>query len=242
MTERHQQIIRLLNSRHDGLPELSVRRDHSTAGFIHRSIAREACSDCLTNDRTTYGCETCHGRGYTERVRDRDPMAVDKVTPYGFDSSRHERARERDQSIARLEDQLRLPWSSEADAIAYANAHPFAYEVVRRRMYTSFSYGPLDRAIEQLRLTHPGLSPYSTRGLDFLDRHMPHPIKAPAEPVPAKVPGKLERGAGTKAREQRDREIRQLAKDGSPYPWIAKQFGLSDRQLREIINRKRTAA
>jgi Mor family transcriptional regulator len=43
-------------------------------------------------------------------------------------------------------------------------------------------------------------------------------------------------------RERRDREIRKHARDGRAYQWIGQQYGLSDRQVREIINGKGIAA
>jgi len=43
---RDDQIVRLLDTRFDGLPE-PTRRDHAAAGFVHKTIVREACTDCL---------------------------------------------------------------------------------------------------------------------------------------------------------------------------------------------------
>lgn len=233
--ERRGQIIQLLDTRHDNLPE-PTRRDHTSPGFVHNTTVRESCPDCLTNGRTMVGCATCDGRGYTETLRDRDPYAVEKVVPYGLDIDRHQRRRERDAELARLDAQLQPPVASEADAIADANQHPWPWEIARRRMWRDFDYRALDVALDALRARHPGLSPYSSRGLCFISARMPDPIRAPAA-VPGAGVARLERGAGTQRLEQRNQQIRAWAKAGMAYQWIRAQVGLSDRQVREIINR-----
>jgi hypothetical protein len=195
--ERRNAIIRLLETRDDNLP-LSTRRDHSSSGFVHNAPARVSCPDCLANDRIMFGCETCKGRGHIEEHRARDPYAVEKVQPYGIDATRHERARERDAQIARLDAQTREPWKTDRDELADAQKHPYAWEIARRRMYDRHDYRALDTALELLRNFNPQLSaavvsvysyglvePSATleaaieRGLCFIDRLMPAPIRAP---------------------------------------------------------------
>lgn len=148
---RRAQIVALLTSRDDHLPQ-PVRRDHSPAGFIHHAAARETCPDCLANDRTMFGCETCGGRGYTETIRERDPYAVEKVQPYGMTGDRHEKRRERDSEIARLGEQTRVPWLSPEDELADANRHPEGWELLRARKWRDCDYRALDLALERLRL------------------------------------------------------------------------------------------
>jgi len=46
VAERLDQIIRLLETRLDNLPE-PTRRVNTDSGFVHKTPAREACSDCL---------------------------------------------------------------------------------------------------------------------------------------------------------------------------------------------------
>lgn len=148
--DRHAQIITLLRSRDDHLPT-QARRDHPPAGFIHNTVVRQTCADCLSNDRILKTCETCHGRGYIEVARERDPYAVEKVQPYGMTGDRHEQRRERDSEIARMEAQTREPWSSEQDALADANRHPEMWELERARKWRDFDYAALDVALERLR-------------------------------------------------------------------------------------------
>jgi glutaredoxin len=238
VADRRRQIIVLLDTRDDGLPELT-RRDHSASGFVHHTAAREACPDCLANDRAMFGCETCRGRGYIETPRHRDPYAVESVSPYGIDISRHERTHERDRQIDRLGEQIRSPYVSEADAIADANKHADGWELARREMNRRFDYAMLERALEQLRLRCPDESPRGDFGLAFIDGLMPDPIRSPREAKEVVSSLKLGPGAGTRLREERNRQIRQWAKDGRPYQWIAAEVGLGDRQLREIINARR---
>lgn len=199
MPDRRAQIIRLLETRDDELP-LPTRRDHTTSGFVHRQLHRESCPDCLANDRTMFGCETCGGRGYLEEMVDRDPYAVDKIQPYGITESRRERDIERNRQIDRLAEQTREAWKSPEDELADANRHPFGWETARRRMYASFDYGALDCALEELRLADPamcsllhsvyvyGWSEPSTTleaivqsALQFIDERMPDPIRAPGD-------------------------------------------------------------
>lgn len=202
--ERRAAIVSLLTSRDDGLPE-PVRRDHSMPGFVHHTAVRESCPDCLTNDRRLNGCETCHGRGYVETLRERDPYAIDKVQPFGLDVTRHERARERDAQIARLAAQTREPFASPADELADANRNPYRWERERRRMWERFDYGQLDQALEAMRCEDEAAyrilhavyvyrrwSEPSTaveqiveRGLVFLHERLPDPLRAPGSAKPA---------------------------------------------------------
>jgi hypothetical protein len=139
-----------------------------------------------------------------------------------------------------LGDQTRAPYGSEADAIADADAHPFAWEVARKRMRERYDYAALERALEQLRFSFPDRSPRTELALAFIDERMPDPIRAPAAARAVRVgAGPLGPGAGTRLREERNRKIRAWAKDGLPYQWIAAEVGLGDRQLREIINARR---
>lgn len=150
--DRRARIIRLLQTRDDGLPEARWSGTPSAErGFIHETIVRESCSDCLANGVILRGCETCHGEGFIEYRRLRDPYATDKVVPYGITPDKHERARARDLEIDRLAMQTLPPPASELDIIDAANAHPERWEIERRRMYKLFDYHLLDRALDILR-------------------------------------------------------------------------------------------
>lgn len=195
---RLEQIIRLLQTRDDNLPQPSRRPSYTTAGFVHNAPARETCEDCLTNGRTLPTCETCGGRGYTEYRRERDPYAIEKVVPYGLQPAAHEQRRDTDAQIARLEQQLAPPFATPADELAHANKHPEPWEIARRHMYRAYDYAALDHALEQLRQIDEGAyhalhacyvyawaepsAGYEhavTRGLDHLDRELPTPLRAP---------------------------------------------------------------
>lgn len=81
--------------------------------------------------------------------------------------------------------------------------------------------------------------------LVFVDHRMPAEIKVPADVVAnAKVTQRALKGRVLNglSRERRDKLIRQWDREGRPRSWIRQQAGLSDRQLREIINGTRSAA
>lgn len=230
---RHQQILRLYDTRFDGLPEPPCR-SHSAAGFVHATVARESCPDCLANDRTTFGCETCHGRGYLEQSRTRDPYAVRSVAPFGLDGTCLERDRAVVRQIERLEAQTRVPWVSEADVIA--ELAPFGWEVERHRMFERFDYAALFRALEALVSSHPGRSPRSSFGLVFVDARMPSPIRAPRALVVVPAKGRALNGHSLK---QRDALIcRLVLSEDRPVQLVAREHGLSPSQVNRICARK----
>ena len=230
---RHCQILRLLETRYDGLPEI-VRRDHSSSGFVNAVLARESCPDCLANGRTMFGCETCSGRGYLEKSRLVDPYAVRSVTPYGLDGSALERARATERLLQRLEAQTRPPWVSEADALA--ELPPAGWEIARARMFARFDYAALERALEALTLAFPGCSRRSSFGLAFIDLRMPSPIRAPREVVVVPAKGRTLNGHSM---QQRDKLIRRLVlSEDRPVQWVAREHGLSPSQVNRICSRR----
>lgn len=228
MSDRRAQIIALLDARYDGLPEPTPAR-MAAPGFVHRTRVTVSCPDCLANDRVLKSCETCGGRGTVEVYRTRDPYAVDVTLPFGFDPARHEGDLERDRQIAVLEQQTSPP-KSEADLVEEANAHPYAWERQRRRMYQLFDFAALDRALEQLHGSLPGVSPYSDRGLAFLDERLPTPLRAPAEQ------SRLAMMVG------RDVAIRRAIASGRSSAKVAEDFGLSVSQVNRIVARREERA
>jgi len=154
------------------------------------------------------------------------------VQPYGLDAGRHERRREREAELARLEAQTRPPWTSEADAIADADAHPEAWEIARRRMYANFSYAALDRALEQLAQTHPGISAQTPLAMMFIDARMPTPIRAPRIPELGLTPGRSMNGHMLKKRDQLIR--RQVLAEGQPVQLVARQHGLTPARVNQV--------
>lgn len=254
--DRRDAIIRLLRGRDEHLPEPGHRRSEASAGFAHKEPALVSCPDCLANDRTMFGCETCGGRGYTEEKRDRDPYSLsDKVAPFGFDGSRHDASRARDRQIESLKQQLRP--ASKVDELADANENPYSWERARKRMYRSFDYAALDLALEQLRVADDGASralhavyiyawrsepagpllAACERGLSFLDGRLPEKLRAPAEPGPLVNMAARGRHADKGAMAQRDAEIRRLSQQ-VPIAELEARFGLKKSALYEIINKE----
>lgn len=256
---RRTQIIRLLETRDDNLPE-PVRDTATVAGFVHRNTARESCPDCLANGRTMKTCETCHGRGWVEVFREHDPYAIEKVQPYGIDRQRHERARERDRQIDRLDEQLAAPRKTEADLVAEANDHPYGWERARELMYDRFDYAALDRALDALRTADDGAChalhavyvygwlDYSAvmtaavdRGLRFVDALMPDPIRAPGDDVAAPADAKEALWRGRTQRHERARDARRdrVLRAYLDWGWTTQQIAahesLTDRRVRQII-------
>jgi hypothetical protein len=72
VADRRAQILALLDSRHDHLPE-PLRRDHASAGFVHRTLAPAVCPTC---DGVDPHCPVCRGTGEVEVKRTRDPMSL----------------------------------------------------------------------------------------------------------------------------------------------------------------------
>lgn len=81
--------------------------------------------------------------------------------------------------------------------------------------------------------------------MSYLDSRMPTPIRVPRDVVRnARERQQVLKGNALNglSRERRDKQIRQWDRQGKPRQWIGQQTGLSDRQLREIINGKGVAA
>lgn len=243
MADRHAQILALLQTRFDHLPA-PVRHTHTSAGFVDNADAHVTCPDCFGEMPGRVGCETCRSQGFLVEERRRDPYRVEHVAPYGLDQAGHERAREVDAQLGRLEQQLRAPWKSAADELADANLHPYGWEQARRLMYARFDYRALDVALETLHAAWPGVAASSTRGLGFLDPRMPSPIRAPLAGNAAVVVNVNAKGraADPRARAQRDELVLALARQGVDYGEIAAKVGLSAAQLRRIVNRPDVAA
>lgn len=200
MSERRAAIVRLLESRDDHLP-MSVRVEVAASrGFVHRVRVAESCEDCLANGRIMPWCESCGGRGVVERWRSRDPYSENsglRPAPYGLTGDRHEAARARDAELERLEQQVAPPVSA-ADQLVRANARADAWERAREWKWARFDYGALDSALDELRRFDEGAyhalhavfvyrvaGPWNghhgrcERGLAWLDRVLPDPLRAP---------------------------------------------------------------
>lgn len=205
---RRAQIIVLLETRDDHLPQ-PVRRDHSSAGFVHEPQTR-TCPDCLANGRVMFGCETCGGDGEVIDIKNvalpdalpddgasKDPYATEKPQPYGLDATRHDRSYARNAELQRLQQQTRT-FKTAKDELADANRHPYGWEIMRDRKWRDYDYAALDIALELLRdhdqgayhmlhavyvygwlETSAAMEHAVERGLVFVDGRMPTPIRAP---------------------------------------------------------------
>jgi hypothetical protein len=183
-----------------------------------------------------------------------------EVLPFGFDSTRHDVTHDRDRQIEMLERQTAPP-KSEADLMAEANAHPYVWELARRRMYRMFDYGALDRALEQLRdadhsayralhavymyaWAPPSAGVYEcARGLDFLESVLPDPLRAPAasEQPETRVRGAIRPEAGKATKLIRDREMRAAADAGATLAELMAKFGVSKSTVYAVVNRREAA-
>lgn len=132
-TAREEAVVRALAALLDGLP-LPGRAPLSASGFVHGTVERESCPDCLANGFVSRRCETCRGRGFIETRRMIDPYDTGQAAGwFGSSAARHERSRARDREIAVLTEQVSPP-RSEADLQAEANAgRGEGWELERRR-------------------------------------------------------------------------------------------------------------
>lgn len=258
MPDRRGQIITLLQTRDDHLPQ-PIRRTHVDPGFRHAVKADETCPDCLANGRVMFGCETCHGAGRVTVQRDRDPYETQAIQKYGIDARRHELVKERDAQIERLDAQLAPPRPTENDLLADANQHPYGWERARDRKWANYDYAVLDRALERLRehdlaayhLVHSvyvyawlwdistSVEAIVERGIAFIDTCMPDPIRSPSDqPDPQAVKESLWRGR-TDRHEERRRERERRLWDGRALGIsvadLAAVEGITVRHVRRII-------
>lgn len=111
------------------------------------------------------------------------------------------------------------------------------------------SYHELDLALELLlhrsrtvwRATVAVHGPLLQLGVAFLETRLPDPLRVPRD-VRENAAAHAERLARVRGRsvdrralEQRNQQARRWVREGRPYPWIAAELGLSDRQLRRIV-------
>lgn len=256
--ERHAAILRLLEIRYDGFPDVH-RNVQSVSGFVNAK-GRISCPDCLANtpvwsaedpyvDRTRFGCETCGGRGYIDVKRERDPYAINVVTPYGADGAKHEADRERVREIARLKAQTRP--AHDVDEAAEANALDYAWKRDRDRLYAKYHLAELELAIEWLRLHFPGVKlrggcgslsrlatengPSGCFALGYFDMVLPDPLRAPPKPQPVTSLPPQGRGVGKRILSQRDKAIVSAIGGGAPTAHVASSFGISVSQVNRIV-------
>jgi hypothetical protein len=252
--ERRAAIVRLLEALTDGLP-VPVRAPMSTLGFVHSSVARESCADCLANGFVSRDCETCEGRGWVEERRERDPYDQSAATGsegwFASSAAKHQRDRERVVEIGRLGEQLAPP-RPEAELVA--GIRPERWEVERRRLRAAFDVELLELALADLaaadvdayRAVHAvhvyGWLPDAgaaavcvERAIVFVSERLPERLRAPAVASAADQLGPM-------TLEQRNREMRRLSRDGAATQWIAARFGLSVAQVNRVLAGRDEAA
>jgi hypothetical protein len=230
---RRAQIVRLLDVRFEGFPDVHRRFFGASTGFVHRTRAPQVCPVCEGVE--SFGCAGCGGRGEVEVLRERDPYAVDKIQPYGITPDRREAEAARDRQIVALGRQTRP--ARDVDEAAEADRDPWPWERARARLYRDYHLKALDLALEQLHLSWPGLSAYSNAGLDFLDARLPDPLRAPAAPSPVVSPPPNGRAAGGAALSRRDAAIRSAIDGGAPTAHVSASFGLSISQVNKIAGK-----
>lgn len=234
MIDRYDAIRRLLDVRYDGFPDIN-RRVEIASGFVHATRAPAVCPVCEGVE--SLGCTGCGGRGEIEQARTRDPYALDApVVRYGLDGENHRASKERDREIARLGLQIRP--ASDVDEAAEADQRPWPWEIARKRLYASYHLRELERSLEALHLSFPGLSPYSDRGLAFLSDRLPDPLRAPGvEPEPH-VRGPVRPEAGIATLAVRDAEMRAAANAGATLPELCARFGVSKSTVYAVVNKE----
>lgn len=235
MPDRRAQILGLLDTRNDHLPDGTLRRSSAAAGFVHRTPAPRVCPTCDGVD--TAHCPECRGRGEIEVMRTRDPYAIDHLSPAGI-TVKLGHVPARDAELDRLADQTAAPVVTELDLVAQANQHPYGWERARAAMYAQYDYHALDLALE--RLAGWCIPPYSDRGLELLDEWLPDPLRAPSPTVVVNVAARGPK-ADPKARQQRDEAILDMLHAGFAYGHIARTVGLTPRQLRRIVSAQSAA-
>jgi len=133
-------------------PRLRSGLDQIPRGFV-RTKRFVSCPDCLANDRTLPGCETCRGRG---EIPDdgADPYETKEFKRFGGIAQERadDQARQLDHELRRLEYQLHRPDRREDELVSDTLTN--AVEL-RDRMYRQGSYRALEQALHRLRDVHP---------------------------------------------------------------------------------------
>jgi hypothetical protein len=222
-------------------------RDISLGELIQRDTKTVRCPDCqdLAGNPTgqIHGqrCRRCTGTGHApvagswlsepadpDRAGNRDPVdamlaAIDRKNHAGS-------YRQLEQAMAGVIHHVNKP-------LRYAEVTRHAVEALR--LLDELYLPPTVRDLADLTAREADLVQLT---IEYLDTQMPDPILVPRDVIRnAKEHATRTvhpKGAAlTKLqRERRDRDIRKHARDGRAYQWIGQQYGLSDRQVREIIN------
>jgi hypothetical protein len=187
-------------------------------------------------------CPSCNGTGTRDlhvfdlRLDVRDDADVDALTAA---------IERRDQagSYHELEAALRGVYAHTNKPLMFAALTVNARQALR--LLDEIYLPPVDRQLHQLTTFEQSLVELA---LAYIDTRMPDPIRVPPDvrvnerELEKHLAVARGRGADPRSLAQRDKQIRQWARENLPYPWICQQTGLKDRQVREIINGRERVA
>lgn len=223
-------------------------RDVSLAELIRRDTKHVKCPDCQDLAGTATGvirgqpCRRCQGSGEAAVAGSwlSEPADPDRTGGDALDAMLHAIERrnrlgsyhELELALAGIAHHANKPLRFTALTIEAARALRIvtAVHVVRSREQQSLTL--FEDALYELAMA-------------YLEWRMPDPIVVPREVIRnGEERQKALKGSALNglSRERRDKQIRQWDRAGKPRQWIAQQSGLSDRQLREIINGGSVAA
>lgn len=187
-------------------------------------------------------CPSCHGTGKRDlHVFDlaldvRDDPGVDPLT------AAIER-RDKAGSYHELEAALRGVYAHLNKPLMFVALTVNARQALR--LLDEVYLPPITRELDRLTTFEQSLVELA---LAYIDSRMPDPIRVPAtirlneRELEKHLAVARGRGADPRSLQQRDKQIRQWARERRPYGWIQQQTGLSDRQVREIINGRERVA
>jgi hypothetical protein len=212
-----------------------------------RPRRRVKCDACQDIDGTPTGvvkgerCTVCGGDGWRDLHRFdlaldvREDVDVDALTASIARRDAAGSYHELDLALAGISRVVNKPLIYLALTVNATEARRLLDDLYLTRARDERSLTQFERALVDLALL-------------YLDSRMPDPIRVPADVIAndrlrrdaAKAKGQA---LNDHQRKARDQQIRQWAREGRPYSWIRSQVGLSDRQVREIINgRERSVA
>lgn len=211
---------------------------HATA----RPRKRVRCDACAGEGATAKGrCARCDGSGWRDlhqfdlHLDLHESGELDALTAAIVRRDKAGSYHELDLALAGISRHVNKPLRFAALTVNADRARRLLDQVYLTKTVTLMGLSAFDQALVELAMA-------------YLDMRMPDPIRVPADVVANRKilqhrPRWPKGTALTRIeRERRNKEIRKLARDGRAYQWIAAEFGLSDRQLREIINGRTEAA
>jgi hypothetical protein len=219
--------------------------------LIRRDTKRVKCPDCqdlsgrATGQVHGAGCRRCEGTGLaavpgswlsTPRLENGSDGSDGSVDPLTASIVRRDQAgsyHDLDLALAGISHHVNKP-------PRYLSLTVNADQA--RRLLDELYLPPASKHFETLGVFEQALVELA---MAYIDARMPEPIIVPRDVVAnARERQQALKGNALNglSRERRDKLIRQWDRQGKPRAWIGQQTGLSDRQLREIINGKGVTA